>query len=453
MRLFFILGLFLTTNLNAGEQTIEIHEYAKGLELITNTRAAIYKIQLPEDVYKNITRKDLGDIRVFNHGYEAVPHVIGDLIVHQANPHESLSLPFFPIANDAIDNNQSGLDIIVATDGKIVQIQSADDQYHTHDSEYYLIDASRVDYPIDSIDLDIKRNVEGYAKKIKLEYSQDLNHWVTLVNQATLTDLDYGDHVLKNTHVILPNKKAKYLRLIWLDESDDLVIDGIKANLNSQHHSIQQNWSTASLINTSENPKSYEFDTGGIFTIRQINIELPDDNTLIDVKIKSRDDMKTKWVTQYKGVFYKLKMKDTEVMSNPINIRPINHRYWQVELESRDGMGKSAPIFNYAWNANELYFLARGEPPFILAYGNASINDVYKPPATLLNIIKQDSKTGMVAEAFAGQEILFKGESALKVKQELPWQRIILWVVLVMGVFVTGFMVFRLSRQMGLMQK
>ena len=448
MRILLLSCFFIAVNSYAYDEDVSIDDFAKGIELLTEGQAAIYKLALPEDVYKNTIRKDLVDVRVFNQAREVVPHIIHGFDSQPIDINETITLPFFPIEEEVNSDGSGNLDVTVASDGKIIRFQSINAQSGTDIiAKYYLIDTSHIGYPIESIELDIEDNDKGYTKKIKLEYSQDLNYWSTLLTQATLTELGYGNHVLKNTRINLPDRKAKYLRLSWLDDVDDLRITGIKANLSRSHKAVQQNWSNAELINISNDPKSYEYDAGGLFYIRQFDIQLPEVNTLIDVTVKSRTDDKTKWITQYNGVFYRLNMNDTEITGSPVAIRPVKHRYWRVELKSTEGMGQASPVFKYAWSNNELYFLARGQGPFILVYGNANMDDGYIPPTSLKNIINQDKKTGMVAEAFIGQEMILKGDAAFVVKQVLPWQRIILWMVLVIGVFITAFMVYRLAKQ------
>jgi len=84
----------------------------------------------------------------------------------------------------------------------------------------------------------------------------------------------------------------------------------------------------------------------------------------------------------------------------------------------------------------------------MLAYGNANVTGNNHPTSMLINVIKQDANGAMIGTAIAGQEIVLKGVSALIVHEELPWIRILLWVVLIVGVLVIAIMVFRLIKQM-----
>ncbi len=446
MRGLILFCLFIFVHSSEADDDISINDFAKGFELITDGQAAIYKLSLPEEVYR-ITTQDLSDIRVFNKNNEPVPHIIHGQNVYQTYVNETLDVPFFPVYEDLRSNWESELDITVSSDGKIVRFQSKDKDSQKL-PEYYLIDVSHLDFPIESLELDIANSNAGYTKKIRLDYSEDLNHWSTLVNQATITKLDYGNHKLINTHIGLPNKKTKYIRLSWLDSVHDLIITGIRANLSQNRNHNQKTWSKASLVNLASNPVSYEFDTGGHFYIKQIDVELPEVNTLIDVTIRSRDDIQSKWYVRSQGIFYKLNIGDTQITSGPASVRPVKDRYWQLELKSEEGIGKVAPVFKYGWNSDKLYFLARGEGPFLLAYGNTNLSDRYTPPTSLKYLIQQDNKKEIVAEAELGQQLTIKGDSALEIHEKLPWQRILLWSILIIGVFITAYMVFHLIQQL-----
>ena len=123
--------------------------------------------------------------------------------------------------------------------------------------------------------------------------------------------------------------------------------------------------------------------------------------------------------------------------------------YWQIRFQSTDGIGNIEPVLKYAWRPNYLYFLARGNAPYVLAFGNANININNHNSSRLMNVLNQDVSNEMVGLAKIGEEIVLKGEPALIVHKTLPWQRIALWAVLIMGVIVIATMVIRLARNMG----
>jgi Protein of unknown function (DUF3999) len=449
MKYALIILFIYAVNVTAVENEPSMHEYAKGIELVTEQQSAIYKLALPEEVYKTVTRKDLSDIRVFNQDHEPVPHIVRQSKTKIVTESGAINLPYFPLPVDDVSQADNALDITVSSEGKVVRIQSESgtSDLNQENIKHYLIDASHIEAPIDSIDFKLKGN-ESYAKAFRLEYSNNLNQWSTLVSRSTLTELEYGNYSLKNTRVNLPNKKIKYLRFTWLDDIDGLTIASVKANFRAQFLFGQQYWSTSRLVNKNIEEASYEFDTGGMFNIEEINIELPEDNILIDVILESRFNENSNWRRRFSGIFYKLYFEDMELTSKPATINVTKDRYWRIKLQSTDGIGQIEPVLKYAWRSNDLYFLARGKSPYVLAFGNANNNVTSHASSKLMNIVNEDFNSKMVGIANAGGEVILKGDAALTLQKTLPWQRIMLWAILVIGVLMIATMVVSLAKNM-----
>ncbi len=451
MKFILIILIICATNAFAAEDESSMYEYARGFELITEQQSAIYKVALPETVYNTVSKKDFSDIRIFNQDNEPVPHVIQQLKIKTGTKIGSLELPFFPIVNEEVNLISSGLGITVTSEGQVVLIQTegGSSELNQDTTKHYLIDASHINASIDSIDVKLNGIESGYAKAFRLDYSNDLNQWSTLVDQATLTELKYGQYFLKNTRVKLPHKNIKYLRFTWLGDVGALAITSVKANFKEEYLSENQNWSTSRLIDKDIEQATYVFDTGGVFNIEQIDIKLPEDNTLIDVIIESRASNNLPWIKRFDGVFYKLYFEGLKLTGKPVTVNSTKDRYWKIRFQSKDGIGNVEPVLKYAWRPNYLYFLARGNAPYILAFGNANINIKNHVASRLMNVLNQDVSNEMVGLAKIGKEIILKGEPALKVQKTLPWQRIALWLILIIGVIVIATMVIRLARNMG----
>jgi len=194
--------------------------------------------------------------------------------------------------------------------------------------------------------------------------------------------------------------------------------------------------------------KIYDFDTGGVFPIEQVNILLPEDNSLIEATLKSRKNGKDDWRVRDTGLFYHLNMKDTHLERGPVTIGHTTDRYWRLEVKNEDGMGSTPPQMKFAWEADELYFLARGKGPFTLAYGNADAEAPGKPVDALMRALSDDQQSELITAAALGRPIALKGEDALKTGMKIHWQRILLWSVLVIGVLVIATITLRLFKQM-----
>ncbi len=435
----------------------ELEQFARGYELKTDGSAAIYKLALPQSVYQTSVRKDLGDIRVFNKDKKRVPHAIRTPESNQEKEMIHLDLAFFPLheTDNTRDNAGTSLEFKVADDGTIIKIYSKENVSQSDDADiwHYIIDTSGVKQSIDELEIELTGVESGFIKRAKLQYSDNLNDWFTLVNNFSIAELDYGSYKLHKNRVTLPKIKFRYLRFVWKDKPEGIQIKNISAQVNTvwiSHH--RQRLAVSGQLKDSEK-QIYEFDLGGRFPLDRINIILPEENTLIEAEINSRNNEKSEWHRRYTGLIYNLKVKENSIESGEINIRPTTDQFWQLEVKTQDGLGDELPTLEFAWAANELYFLARGQGPFTLAYGNGQIDPPGKPIDVLMNVLTKDQEKNLVGEAELGTEINLMGDDALKSELVIPWRRILLWGVLIFGVLILGVMVFRLYKQMATQDK
>jgi hypothetical protein len=93
-------------------------------------------------------------------------------------------------------------------------------------------------------------------------------------------------------------------------------------------------------------------------------------------------------------------------------------------------------------------FVARGEGPFALAYGNPQATPVALPLATLIPGYERGAELRL-PEAKAGAVVQGPPPSRWeRIVGEAQPRRIALWAVLLAGVATLGVMAWRLSRQM-----
>jgi hypothetical protein len=92
---------------------------------------------------------------------------------------------------------------------------------------------------------------------------------------------------------------------------------------------------------------------------------------------------------------------------------------------------------------NEITFLAQGQGPFLLAYGNSTATraeaDLSQIPATV-----------QIAAAAVGSRRVLGGSTRLVGKPAaFPWMRAVLWSVLLLAVVLLAWMAYRLANEPG----
>ncbi len=161
----------------------------------------------------------------------------------------------------------------------------------------------------------------------------------------------------------------------------------------------------------------------------------------------SRNNEKEAWRYRKEVSQYKLNMGDTILQSNPVSISPNNDRFWKLKIQAETQFTENQlPEIRAGWMPKKLYFLAQGNGPFTLAFGNYNIKpDQRNSLADLIDSIK---RSGASIDRVSIGEIINSNKS-FKVEEKTPWKLILLWLVLILGTALMGFMAYRLFQQMG----
>jgi Protein of unknown function (DUF3999) len=435
------------SNVSANELVPD--DFARALLIEANSGAAIYEVKIPANVYETVVRRDLGDMRVFNANEELVPHTLRKPKKTQIIE-TRISLPFFPLYDGNTKKSSANLDFTIADDGAIVRLREQGNTVLTENAQIkkYVIDSSKIGKKISALEFELLGAGDNYVKKLTIEQGSNLNKWQRLLNSATLTRLQYGDHQLQFNRVEIPYYREKYLRFSWHDATDGIQLGAVYAILKDSEQKNTVIWRNGKGDLVDSEQATYEFDSGGTFPIGQLNIELPDSNSLIEAKLYSRSDPNVDWVYRSSSLFYNLQVQGNRIQNDVISMPVVDDRYWQLKVNSDDGLGKNPLRFRFGWAGHSLFFLARGPGPFTLAFGSGKAEPTERPVATLLNVLNNKSQSNIVGNAYIRDSYELSGDAAKDKHFDISWQRTILWFVLAAGVFLLGFMAFRLLRQM-----
>ena len=149
-------------------------EYAYGLKIEASGSEALYDVTLPSAVYQGVTRRDLGDVRVFNSAGEVVPHAWRPRRTEKAEAGASVQLKLFPL-RAAAGANPDSLSVNVrrganGTVGAVSVDVKSGGAPAAQETVAYLIDMSDMitkDRALRAIELDWK-SVDGFSGKLPL---------------------------------------------------------------------------------------------------------------------------------------------------------------------------------------------------------------------------------------------------------------------------------------------
>ena len=193
--------------------------------------------------------------------------------------------------------------------------------------------------------------------------------------------------------------------------------------------------------------KNYEFDLRGAFPVFRMKVLFPKGNSLMEATLRSRPNEKAEWRMHYRGLFYRLEAAENLTSSDGINIRKTTDRYWQLVVKTENGLGTTLPVLEFTWQPDDLYFLAQGQAPFKLVFGNRQIKTSDQAMGVLMDTLIQQQERDFIDLATLGPKLNLMGDAALKPGFIVPWRRFLLWTILVATVLLLSVMALHLYKQ------
>jgi len=439
-------------------------DFAYGVPLEADGKDALYEITLPAAVYRGVVRPDLADVRVFNGAGEVVPHALRPRRMTDTETVKPVALTLFPLKAE-VGTGVDAISIRVRRGpGGTSSVDVTSTGPRTSSEKRvvgYLVDLTTLVSALRAIELDWQALPDGFAGKMRVDASDDLGSWSTLVAAAPLVSLEVAGQRLQQKRVELPQRKVKYLRLSWASQGAGAAAPALtsaRGELVGKTVEAPREWMQVDSAK-GEKPGEYLFDLRGRQPVDRVRLHLPEVNTVAQVELLARDKSEAPWRPIARGVAYRLRRDGNEITSPELQTGFTTDRYWLLRVDQRGGgIGAGAPKLEAGWVPHSLVFAARGAPPFQLAYGNREA----KPAAYAIeSLIPGYNDAGgakiRAAKTGAQQTINVSGAKALeqhelggeaRLKEVIDWKRWSLWGALVLGVLVLGGMAWRLVRQL-----
>jgi hypothetical protein len=138
-----------------------------------------------------------------------------------------------------------------------------------------------------------------------------------------------------------------------------------------------------------------------------------------------------------------------ELESPAVEIGSRASRYWIARLDPRSPPpGGGPPTLEVQWRPAQVIFVARGDGPFTLAFGDPEAKRSLLNPSELIpgytRLAELKLREAQVGAVTTGAK---SGDWLRSITGGTSPRKIALWAVLVIAVIALGFMAWRLSRQ------
>jgi hypothetical protein len=437
---------------SAMAEPLKMNDFAYGIPLQVDGDGAIYSLPLPAEVYRRVLRADLGDLRVFNGNGEVVPHLLQREPATRSQPPRSVSARLYPLPAGDRQPGEDEVHIAIDRDGTLIDFYGGRLPLEGAGAgEYYLLDTSEAGGEVDSLHLQWEAVAEPLLTQVTVHGSDDLNHWQLLVDKRTIAALHHQGFQLAQQNLALPARRMKYYRIHWPPGSQGIALSGVELTLRPEQALLPGERMIVLPLGEASRNGYYEFRLDGHFPVSSVQLLMPQRNTVVQATLSSRADDTTSWQRRYQGLFYNLEREGHRLRSEPVALSPLSHRQWRLEVPPNGGgLGSGLPQLELEWHPQRLLFVARGEMPFTLAFGRQQTTAEGARIDPLLQRLDGDeTPTQFIKLAQAGSWFELGGEARLRpLPPPLPWQKWLLWSVLLAGVGVLALMSRSLYRQM-----
>jgi hypothetical protein len=442
----------------AGADPVSPRDFAYGAPLEVAGDRPVQAVELPARVYGVVTRADLGDLRVFNAAGEVVPYAV-DRVPRTDRPDAApVPVPFFPLGEPDGESRDGEPSVSVRAEasGTLVEVRRPGGR-RDRMVRGVLLDLTGLGLTgpggdalgVEEIVVEFEPDAAGtpdFLAAVTVESSDDLSTWRPW-GGGTLARLRYGGSTLRRDDLRLPPRRARYARLVWPRGTRAPEVAGVRVTL-ARAGEPELRWER--LEGESPEPHVFVFDQAGVLAVERARLDLPQVNTLARVTLSSAADPRGPWRRRVAGTVYRLRHEGHELTAPPLELPATTDRYWRLEVDpAGGGLGRQAPVLELGWRPERLLFVARGEGPFTLAFGSAGTKPAGLAPAVLLDPEGRadPGRRPRVARARLGEVTELGGADRLTAAREIPWTRVVLWVVLVAAVAGLGWMVVGLLRE------
>jgi len=430
---------------------MQIGDFAYGVRVQLPAGTAIAAMDLPGQVYRNAFRSDLGDLRVFNAAGEPVPYMIRYARTRNAEP-PWRSLAFFPVS-DPPNSEAGGYRIHVRTgpDGAIVRIDPQLTPSPSQAVRTYLIDLRPLRRSLARLRLEWPPQEKNWTATVRIDASDDLAAWTPVQSRATVADIRYGGRRLLRNVIDLDRTARRYLRLRQLDSGPAVHPIRILGRIHPEGRQAIRAVRKVTGRPLPDSPGVFEYRTAGAFPVDRVNLMFDQANSMAEAVLESRSGAHGSWKKRTRGLFYRIDLDGTSLVSDPLPVSMTMDREWRLTVDDPEStIGRGIPRLEISYRPHDLFFIARGSGPFTIAFGSSRAKPLKVNVAALFEGIGRRHEQGIERWVTPEREkIVLGGPRRLSPEpQPLPKRRIVLWSVLLLGVLVVAAMAWHLARRM-----
>ena len=443
---FFAAGVLLVASAVAATPA----DYASRWTLKTDAVGA-YAVVLDESIYRQVTRADLSDLAAFNADGEEL--AFGPLPpAYRAPPSVWGTAAWFALPSPAaVDGGDLQLHVTRSADGSLsldtavsgaAQTGSARESSASAGVSDLLIDVRAKDRLIEAIAFDFSADAVNFSAAIRIDASDDLQHWREIVSDAPLAQLRQGNQILLRRSVELSAQPATYLRV---HSAMPLPVRAVQLRLRSPGSEPAR--ATLEAKPVGRDGRGFVYRLPALVVAERLTIALGDDNAIAGIDVSARDPGQSNWQPLGHTTAFRLRAAGVALDSEPMELAPTRAREWRIEANV--DLAK-APTLRFGYRPETWVLLTHGRAPYMLVAGSRRAHrDAFPIDALIGQLRAREGADWRPPMIGFGPMQASAGEAALRGWNADDRRTWILWGLLLLGAGAVIAMVWRLLRVSG----
>lgn len=433
------LGIVLLLPSLAGAAGLQPGDFAWGRSLQLDGAAPFHRLPLPGDLYSQTAHSDLRDIRVFGQD-GSMPFAL--VPVGEANPAPvSIPLQAFVLPQDE-DRSSAGHFSIDGNDFHLNWTRRGG----SGQAQLLLDAGEQPAVTLSAIRLRWPEGQDSWQRRVTVDSSDDLRDWTTRAQDLPLLNLRQDEQQLRVDTLEFPPSKARYWRLT-LNQDPPPKLVSAAGLLQARHTGAVLNWLQPAGVEPDGDRLVYRF--ARPVPAAALRIRLPQDNSVLPYTLEYRRTAHEAWRPLPSGVAWRLPQSGRQQDSAPVELGDIT--IGELRLGSRSEWGTGRPTLELGRRALQLLFNARGQGPWLLAWGSRAAPAAALPPESLIPGYTA-ALPSTLPLARLGAPVTLGGESRLHdpgpAERQAQWRARALWALLLLGVAVLGGLAVKLWRDL-----
>jgi hypothetical protein len=423
--------------------------YAASFTLNTNGNEPIYQSVITPEIYQNTHEKHLQDLAIYNAEGEPLPYAIAsyEMMYPKKVTAETKSLLIFPMQESAVN---SGKDINISLENKAnnTKVDVTTNSTLQQQKPAYLFDLGKQHLMLKKINL-AWQGAEGKLVSVQAYTSDNLKNWSSIGQSVIFKSAVDGQTLLQNSIELHAFTQERYLKI----SANDIANDDFKLiSVNTEYSKVQdtplsQLWQPLVLLKREKNKNNeinIDFESSGRYPVSYLRISLPQQNTITQVNVLTRNQPDAPWEVATHSPLYRLNKEGGDTVNPDIKINPREARFWRLQFnEKSGGIGLNNPTLEVGWQPQTIIWNARGNAPYRMTVGEGGDVSAVSMASLIPNNQLRQVNTLPVADISLNSA----GELATNPWVDAPdYKRWVLWAGLFLGVLALAAMSYSLLK-------